>query len=92
MAVRKKKKATRHGATQPESKRKRKAVLLRLSPDLAVDLDDFAKEHEWPKSFLVEASLRIVLKHWGATLDVTGEPTIGDLIADELPELEELEE
>jgi hypothetical protein len=80
---------SRHGATQPEDERARKQVLLRLSPDLVAELDAFAKENGWPRSHLVEASLRLVLKHWGAELDVTGGPTIGDLIADELPEIEE---
>lgn len=80
---------SRHGVSQPEGERTRKQVLLRLSPEMDRELVAFAKKNGWPKSYLVEASLRLVLKHWGDTLDTMGGPTIGDVIADELTDLDD---
>lgn len=66
---------TRHGATQPETERLRKQVLLRLPPDLVTKLDRFAAANDWPRSYLVEAALRLVLRGYesGEPLDVQGE-------------------
>lgn len=75
---------SRHGATQPEAERDRQQMLVRLPPDLIKEVKRFAKDNGWPQSYLVEASLRLVLKHWGAQLDTLGGPSVGDQIAHEL--------
>lgn len=52
---------TRHGATQPEESRKRKQVLLRMTPETLERLDAFAKANELVRSHVVEAAVTMIL-------------------------------
>ncbi len=54
--------ATRHGATQPETSRKARQVMLRLSPVVADILRDQSEHQDIPMSTLVA---HLVLRTWG---------------------------
>jgi hypothetical protein len=83
MTKRAAKKVTRHGATQPEGERARKQVLLRLAPETDAELTEFAKSIGAPKSYLVEAAMRLVMRSFAS-----GDPIDTALeLPDELTEL-----
>lgn len=54
-------KTTRHGATQPETERTRKQVLLRMAPKTLRRLDAFAAANEIARSHLVEVAINMIL-------------------------------